>query len=348
VDRPTAKKIRALHVVAGIEPIDGGPSYSVPGLCRSLVSSGADVTALSVMRGNEPPQTRHRGFVDLRFPVYPGPLPLLKRLRFSRGLTGKLNAEAGQFDVIHNHGLWLLPNLQAAWAAQREKIPFIITPRGMLSPVALGFSAAKKKLFWSLLQGAAAKTAACIHVTSMEEYGDARACGLANPISIIPNGIDVPESAPAKGKQGHARVALSLGRIHPKKGLDRLIRAWAHIEMDRPAWRLRIVGPPELNHDEELRALARSLGLQRVSIEGPLYENDKLTAFREADLFILPTLSENFAMTVAEALAANVPVIATKGAPWAALESEQCGWWIDHGVEPMIETLRRATELTAQ
>ena len=142
------------------------------------------------------------------------------------------------------------------------------------------------------------------------------------------------------------RIALSLGRIHPKKGLDRLIRGWAKIELERPEWLLRIVGPSELNHAEELRALSKSLGLHRVSIEGPLYGTDKTVAFREADLFVLSTLNENFAMTVAEALAAGVPVIATKGAPWAGLKLERCGWWIDHGVEPMAAALRAATELS--
>ena len=135
------------------------------------------------------------------------------------------------------------------------------------------------------------------------------------------------------------RVVLSLGRIHPKKGLDRLVRAWAKVEAAHPDWRLRIVGPAELGHDAELRALAASLNLSRVSIEPAIYGEEKYTAFREADIFVLPTLNENFAMTVAESLAAGTPVISTKGAPWAGLEVERCGWWIDHGIEPLAAAL---------
>jgi glycosyltransferase involved in cell wall biosynthesis len=107
----------------------------------------------------------------------------------------------------------------------------------------------------------------------------------------------------------------------------------------------REVGPPEAGHDDELRALAMALGLTRVSVEGPIYGDAKTTAYRDADVFVLPTLNENFGLTVAEALAAGTPAISTKGAPWNGLESEGCGWWIDHGVEPLAEALARAMAL---
>src|SRR5262249_10933006 len=135
------------------------------------------------------------------------------------------------------------------------------------------------------------------------------------------------------------------GRIHPKKGLDHLIRAWAKVETGYDHWRLRIVGPAELGHDAELRTLAENLKLSRVSIEPAIYGDRKYAAFREADIFVLPTLNENFAMTVAEALAAGTPVISTKGAPWAGLEVNRCGWWIDHGIEPLAAALNDAMTL---
>jgi glycosyltransferase involved in cell wall biosynthesis len=343
----TETLVRALHVVAGVELSDGGMSYSIPRLCHSLASTGASVRLLSVTRGNEPGSSGDcSGFIDRRFPVYRGPITALRRLRFSPGLASELSAEASQADVVHSHGLWLMPNVQVGRAAARHRKPLIVAPHGMLTPIALSFSAIEKKFFWHLLQKAPIKTASCIQATSVQEYSELRDFGLRNPVAIIPNGVDIPELALRRIEQGKTRIALSLGRIHPKKGLDRLVRAWAKVELERPEWLLRIVGPAELKHDEELRALSKSLGLRQISFEGPLYGNDKLAAFREADLFVLPTLSENFAMTVAEALAAGVPVIATKGAPWAGLEQERCGWWIDHGVESMAAALRAATELS--
>jgi glycosyltransferase involved in cell wall biosynthesis len=238
-----------------------------------------------------------------------------------------------------------MPNVYPAQLKRRSdhRAKIVHSPRGMLAAPAMKISAWKKRPFWWLQQRPALEAADCIHATAMSEFEEIRAAGLTNPVAIIPNGIDVPRLTTAAEKPEGDHVVLSLGRVHPKKGLARLIRAWARIEPAFPSWRLRIVGPPEAGHDRELGSLARTLGAQRITIEGPIYEADeKLGAYRGACLFVLPTLNENFALTVAEALAAAVPVIATKGAPWAGLERERCGWWIDHGVEPLVVALRHA------
>jgi glycosyltransferase involved in cell wall biosynthesis len=215
----------------------------------------------------------------------------------------------------------------------------------MLGDAALRFSRVKKMLFWRLMQGPAVRCAACFHATSDQEYEDIRAYGLTQPVAIIPNGVDLPETHSEVATGATDRVVLSLGRIHPKKGLDRLVRAWAKVEAAHPGWRLRIVGPPELGHDSELIALVATLELSRVSIEPAIYGEEKYTALRQADVFVLPTLHENFAMTVAESLAAGTPAISTKGAPWRRLEAERCGWWIDHGIEPLAAALSGAMVL---
>jgi glycosyltransferase involved in cell wall biosynthesis len=153
----------------------------------------------------------------------------------------------------------------------------------------------------------------------------------------------LPEvAAPESAAPAVERVVLSLGRIHPKKGLGRLVHAWSKVEAGYPGWRLKIAGPPELGHDNELRALAVSLGLTRISIEGPIYGEARTAAYQDADVFALPTLNENFGLTVAEALAAGTPVISTKGAPWRGLEAEGCGWWVEQGVEPVAAALAQA------
>ena len=109
-----------------------------------------------------------------------------------------------------------------------------------------------------------------------------------------------------------------------------------------------IVGNAEVRHDVELRNLANSLGVTRLDIKEPVYGDAKWLEYTSSDLFVLPTLNENFALTVAEALVCGVPVISTKGAPWGGLEVEGCGWWIDHGVDQMAATLRHATALPTQ
>jgi glycosyltransferase involved in cell wall biosynthesis len=212
----------------------------------------------------------------------------------------------------------------------------------MLGEAALRISVWKKRFFWWLAQRSALAYADCIHATGISEYGEIRAAGLKNPVAIVPNGVDLPDLADVSRPHSDDRQVLALGRIHPKKGLDRLVRAWAQVERDFPAWSLRIVGPAEVGHDNELRSIANNLDVKRVSIEGPVYSEAKLAAYRCADLFVLPTLNENFGMTVAESLAAGTPVISTKGAPWPGLGTERCGWWIDHGVEALASVLKAA------
>jgi glycosyltransferase involved in cell wall biosynthesis len=244
----------------------------------------------------------------------------------------------------------LLPNVWAGKVAARAQIPLVVSPRGMLAPAALQYSSLKKRIFWRLLQEPVIRQAS-FHATSTEEYDDIRAAGLSGPVAIVPNGIDLPDlpdvAEPREGdrRRGARRTLLSLGRIHPKKGLDRLLHAWSGVEAAHPDWWLKIVGPAEGRHDEELRALARALGLGRFSIEGPIYGDAKAAAYSEADLFVLPTLNENFGISLAEALAAGVPAICTRGAPWAGLEIEGCGWWVEHGVEPLGAALTSAMAL---
>jgi glycosyltransferase involved in cell wall biosynthesis len=347
--RPEAatSRLRAAHVIAGLDPFDGGPSYSVPRLCEALAAAGVETMLLSVAREAGGERDAYcKGYRDCRFAWDRARVPVLRGLRSSQGLSSALHHAALTADVIHNHGLWLMPNVRAGAAAVGGRRPLVISSRGMLAPAALAFSRLKKRAFWWFLQGSAVRQAACIHATSEPEYDEIRSFGLANPVAIIPNGIDLPE-LPPQPPAGSAplRIVLSLGRIHPKKGLGCLLHAWSKVEGGCPGWWLKIVGPPEAGHDDELRALAMALGLTRVSVEGPIYGDARTTAYREADLFVLPTLNENFGLTVAEALAAGTPAISTKGAPWSGLEAEDCGWWIDHGIEPLAAALTDAMAL---
>lgn len=140
------------------------------------------------------------------------------------------------------------------------------------------------------------------------------------------------------------RQLLFLGRIHPVKGVDVLLRAWQAVEHRFPDWDLCIVGPDDGGYRREMEDLAARLGLKRVVFRGPLFGEEKLRAYRESSLFVLPTHSENFGIAVAEALAAGTPAIVTKGAPWRGLENQGAGWWIDIGVDPLIACLEKALD----
>jgi glycosyltransferase involved in cell wall biosynthesis len=163
---------------------------------------------------------------------------------------------------------------------------------------------------------------------------------------VVPNGMDLPVP---DGKR-HAltagpdrrRIALFLSRIHPVKGLPMLIEAWARL---RPAgWELHIAGPDESGHLLHVQAQIKAGGLSdSVRILGPVSAAQKSTVFAQADLFVLPTHSENFGMVIAEALAHGVPVLTTKGAPWPMLTDRRCGWWVEANAEGIADGLMAAT-----
>lgn len=248
-------------------------------------------------------------------------------------------------DIIHLHGLWMYPSKAVADWSQLTGKPYVLSPHGMLSPVALSFSPAKKWIAGLFFANKVLKFAACLHGTSVEECRDIRQHVGSVPIVRIQNGISVPSEEPFQRPHERMRQVLHLGRLHPQKGIISLIDAWGRIEADFPDWILRIVGPSEMGYGEALKARAVEKGLGRVVFEGPLYGEAKRSAYQSAELFILPTLNENFGLVVGEALAEGTPVICTRGAPWQGLEDYRCGWWIETDVDAIEAALRLSMSL---
>jgi glycosyltransferase involved in cell wall biosynthesis len=299
--------MNVLHTVASLHPKHGGPSYTVPRLSRALAETGITV-ALHVSE-----------------------------------LSGLCNLNGYVPTLLHDHGLWLPSNHAAAAVARQACIPRVVSPRGMLEPWALRHRRWKKCLAWYAYQRRDIQSAAVLHVTSEAEAESVRDLGLRTPLAIIPNGVDLLEARAVPERPGPRR-ALFLSRLHPIKGLPLLVEAWARVQP--PRWELILAGPDERRHRVEVEALVRRLGLNRsVRFLGPVAGEDKEGLYHSVDLFVLPTHSENFGLVVAEALAAGLPVITTKGAPWAALETHRCGWWTEIGAEPLAAALREATAL---
>ncbi len=331
-----------LHTVPGLSEESSGPSYSVVRLCESLLAAGSQTVLAAVEFG----PTRSLPYLRT-FPLAPGP----RRLGFSPSMRRWIGEQArdGRLRVIHNHGMWQANAIYPAWSAWRYGIPYVMSPRGALSRWAMQHGSKWKKVVWRPIQRPALNRAFCFHATAMSECADIRRLGFTQPVAVIPNGIDLPPLG-SKAKDGVRRL-MFLGRIHPVKGLDLLLRAWARVENRFPAWRLIVGGGDEgyYRRGGELakqRSLARSLHLSRVDFLGELKGAAKTQAYAEAELFVLPTRSENFGVTVAEALAAGVPAIVTKGAPWAELDARGAGWWIDVGVEPLAACLETALSVS--
>jgi glycosyltransferase involved in cell wall biosynthesis len=250
---------------------------------------------------------------------------------------------SSKVNLIHDHGLWLQSNYASNIAAKSLNIPFVVSTRGMLEPWAIKYHRWRKDVVWFCWQKKALERASLLHATSCQEFFNLRNLGLKNPIAIIPNGVDLPMRF-CEVSCG-VKTALFLSRVHPKKGLKNLIDAWAIAKPD--GWRMIVVGPSDDNYLSELQCDVKNAGLSDVfQFVGSVSDVDKWKYYQDADLFILPTYSENFGIVVAEALSAGVPVITTKGTPWSELIEQECGWWVEIGVEPLVLALKEATSLS--
>jgi glycosyltransferase involved in cell wall biosynthesis len=371
--------MKILHIVPGIDPKSGGPARSITGLCRALAQSGVEVTLF--VHSPEHVMSNPSG---VRFLAGRG-VGLMKIWQDAARVMDEVNP-----DIIHLHGLWMPSSHAAFCLAYRRNIPVMLSVRGGLAPWALRQKAWKKKLAMLLYQRRDLQRTMCFHATAEQEALNIRAQGLKQPICVIPNGVDLPENMPQRSQtRKRMKTALFLSRLHPGKGLLDLVQAWART---RPSgWRMRIVGPDVCGHKAEVQAEIERLGLRDVfEFIGELDDEAKWPEYVDADLFVHPSHSENFGISIAEALAAGVPVITTKGTPWQELQgspasskilkcessivggditadgakkstedednsrtleissfrTSRCGWWIDIGVEPLVEALREAMTLT--
>jgi glycosyltransferase involved in cell wall biosynthesis len=328
--------VKLLHVVPHVSNEASGPTYVIPRLCESLAILGHELTlSCLAARGEIPGVT-----LDLH-PQW----PILSRFAISTSHARALRDKAACVDIIHNHSLWSMVNVAAGLVVPGRRAKLVTSPHGTLSPWALSRSKAVKRVLWPL-QRRVLECADLLHATSEVEYQQIRAQGFTAPVAIIPNGIDLPALLPSK-VQGDQRTLLFLGRIHPTKCVDRLLQAWHRLQDTHPDWRLVIAGRGEAEHEREVHELASALKLKRVEFPGPLYGADKSRAYFDADLFVLPTHSENFGMAVAEALAHGCPAVVSRGAPWSGLEAEGCGWWVEHDVDTLVQTLDVAMRLPA-
>lgn len=315
------------------------------GLCRSLAAiDDLSIALVSQIERGRPAILPETPAVEL----FLGEAPRggLLRLPFRRALERAVSASVPS--LLHDHGIWLPPNRYVASMARRRGIPLVIHPRGMLEPWALAHRAWKKSIAMRLYQRKNLELAALFFVTAEQELASLRRLGLRQPVAVLPNGVDLPPlpAAGASRRMHSPRNAVFLGRIHPKKGLLNLVEAWSRL---RPAdWRLRLAGPDEGGHLDEVLQRVRALGLAG-SIEhvGVVAGESTSALLASADLFVLPSHSENFGLVVAEALSHGVPVITTRGTPWEGLVTRRCGWWIEPTADALADSLRSAFALDA-
>jgi poly(glycerol-phosphate) alpha-glucosyltransferase len=268
-----------------------------------------------------------------------------KPFHFSPELTKTLAGSA--LDLLHVHGAsWIFPSIASLTWQLRFKRPYIVTPHGGLNTWALHQSALRKRLAGMLYENAHLSRADCLHALCPNEARGIRQYGLRNPICVIPNCVDLPPQraeAPRPECDG-GNVLLYLGRLHPKKGLDNLVRAWAALRRNGSnssrSWRLVIAGFAEGDYADLLKRLCAESGIDdTVMFIGPQYGAEKDSLFRGAAAFILPSFGEGLPMAVLEAWSYGLPVLMTAQANLAEGFEEGAALLIETNPESIARTL---------
>jgi len=342
--------MRIVHVTGNLSRLGGGIPPVVWGLAGHQVDAGARVTVA--------------GLDDAFFKAdSPRRVPCLacrptgpRALGASLELRRCLKAWTHGVDVVHAHGLWMYPGAAARKLAVRARAALVISPHGMLEPWALQRSRWKKKLAGRLFEGRNLRRAACLHALCRAEAESIRAFGIRQPIAVIPNGIEPSDYEPRpepsqifeRFPQLEGRkVLLFMARLHPKKGLEHLLHAWAQLGGTTSDWVLMVAGQDEGGHGAAMARLAGKLSVDRsVVFAGPLYGRARQEALAGAAAFVLPSFSEGMSMAILEAAACGLPVVMTPQCNFPELIEAGGGLLVDPAVPSTAAGLEKLIAMT--
>jgi len=312
--QPGAELVRILHVLHSLDQQYGGPIRAV-----------LDLSARSVALGME---SEVVGFGPVSIPDNPFPCERIHGLpvsfprpyRYSRAFPRWLEDNLGRFDGVILHGMWLYPNWAAARACRRTRVPYVCFPHGMLEPWALygqgPVKAVKKTSYWLLRERAIFRHASAIFFTTERERTLAQQTFHlpSTNFIVVPYGVDRAGATPERperpdlGIPANRKMALFLGRVHPKKNVHFLVEAWAKSGLG-PDWELVIAGPVEPAYRQKLARVINLYNIQaQVRFVGAVSGNDKTYLLGRASWFLLPSKQENFGISVLEAVNAGCPV----------------------------------------
>lgn len=332
--------MKILQTIAGFGAHSGGTSTCTYDLVSAMHGMGCDVDLMTVKVKDPSDKLMGQGEKwikaldnDCRTPYGWSP----NMTRFLR---------ASDYDIYHTNGMWMHCNHETCTIAREKGKPYVITPHGMLYPQALARSAWKKKLLLNL--GGVDKDlrhATCIHATCDVEMKHYRALGYTNPVAIIPNPMPIPSFIDdIKSEKSIKRIGY-LGRIHPYKNTEALINAWITLGDEVKDAQLIIMGRGDNEYEAKMHQLVARHNLTNVEFAGFVNGREKFERLASLTALCVPSITENFGMTVTEALSVGTPVIASLGTPWQELNTKHCGWWVDNDVETLADTISQALSL---
>lgn len=312
--------MKILHVIGTLAPRYGGPAKACVEMARCISRLGHK---LSIYTTNMYAEDQSlpldapimRDGVEIRY--FPIQFPRL--LGTSLPLGRALKNAIPQYDLVHIHSLYFYHNMVAGYYCQRYGVPYIIRPHGTLDPFIYSHHRWRKSIIELLFQNRNIKKAAALHYTSLEEKSLAapyvfNAPGIVVSLGLYPDDYNpLPMAGLFREKHpeiGDKQIILFLGRLNFKKGLDILVKAFAITARTRPDVHLVIAGPDDDGLGDKVRVwLKREGALEQVTFTGMIVGSEKLAAFRDANIFVLPSYSENFGISVAEAMACELPVV---------------------------------------
>ena len=350
--------MKILHVQGIFSPEHGGPAQSLAQYCIGQARRGHQVSAW-VLEGF--PHTSPA--IRLPAPVETAVFPVESPSALGRSTTMRRALAAMEKpDVFHLHGAWLRAMHYGAQEARRRQVPYVVELMGMYEPYGLRTKWLRKRIARWWFQDALLQRADCLHVNSIREGENLRRLGFNAPFAVIPVGVDTKAIADSQARGFGAApwpqlndrpFVLYLSRIHPKKGVEVLLEAWRRVVSRRSDLLLVIAGTGTRDYLTYCKTMANQLGINSsVLWMNHVTDDEKWWAYGKAEAYVLPTFSENFGNSVAEALACGTPVLTTVETPWGILEDSACGWitrpepgGLAEGLERVLscsETERRA------
>lgn len=305
--------MRLLHVIHTLDPAAGGAVSAARSMCAALAVRGHQVTLYATGPRREDENGAYRTRI---FPVEFSPMAVS---------TGFLKAlkDMREVDLVHIHMLYRFPQAATAAFCRKNAIPYCVQPHGALEPMLFHKRERRglKRLYERLVENRNLDRAAGLIYTAKGEADAVRFLNLRAPAFVVPLGLDVPqldrEASGFRDRHGllGKELVVWMGRLVPVKGLDVLVTAFAALACQRPDTVLALVGPDTENYAASLRQLMMRLNLppDRVIFTGLLQGREKLAALREADVFVQPSFTENFALAAVEAMAMGAPVIVSNG-----------------------------------
>lgn len=316
--------MRILHVIPTISARYGGPAKACGEMSTALADRGHHVEIFTTnydgfggyIEPSVAPLSERR--TDITVHTFPVDLPP-DYFRISRPLASALNENLKRFDLVQVHSLYLFTTLATGFFARRHKVPLIIRPHGTLDPFIYPRHRWRKYVVEWLYQNRMFKRAAAVHYTTAEERDLAAPYTFDRPGFIAPLGLNIEDYRPLpprgtfRARFPETRdkaILLFLGRINFKKGLDVLAKAFGKLAKQRDDVHLVIAGPDNDALKSKVEGWLKAEGvLEKTTFTGMLVGEDKLAAFNDADLFVLPSFSENFGIAVIEAMACGLPVL---------------------------------------